>query len=1119
MSKDNDEITIDFKKIKNFFKKKEKDLNKLNEDIKETEQEIKTDIEKESNKLEQLKKDEKEIEKAKSALKEEEKVISDIEKKEEEVTLDLKKIKQTLRSQASFLKKHGSVIAIILAILIPMMFGINYRMYPDRLPITEDWARNTIYNNIQSQVSAQISQQYPNLPDQNKQSLIASEFAKQIKAQEQQIEQQVQGTSNYFKQRFKNEDGQTYLLAIDPYLWYGQARNYITHGHTGNKIVNETSVYTLRNGRVDNIVSKQLHPVVIAQFYNIINFFNKDFTLLRAAYLIPVILIALAIIPTFFIAKRFSGNIGGLFAGMIVAINAALLGRTPAGFSDTDAYNITLPLYIVWLFLEAFETNDLKKKIALTTGAGFVTGLFAWVWSNGWSYIFNFVLGTIAIYIGYLIITNIVDLKKNIGKTINNTQIKGTLISLITYLAASSIFVSIFKGSRYFIAGFTRLIKFITLKEVGVKSLWPNVLTTVAEFNATELPAIISQMGGTFMFWLSLIGITLLLFNRKKINPINITYLIGSAVYYIFMIMMKNNLNNPIIFIIVAGIPIIVGLLKVLYLKEWEDIDIKLSILLTLWFLGTAFAFTRGLRFAILMVPAFALAFGIAVGIIYRYLTEIAIKELHIGKWVSKIVIILVLSLLLWSPIKDAKATALSEIPSMTDSWYESLTAIKDNSDDGIITSWWDFGHWFVTVAERRVTFDGADQGRRIHWVGKSLLTDNEDSNIGILRLLNCGQEEAPDVLDEYTQDTARTMDIIDEIIILEREDAKEILIKEGLELEEAEEVLEMTHCEDLIKQYYITSEDMIGKAAVWGHFGSWDFHKAKMWRTVRGKTYDEGTKILEEEFNLTAEKADQLFYEIQDTKADRWIAPWPGYRSDIQGCRESGEILECNNGAIINLTTMEAHFNTAEGIRKPTSLVYPTLVDIEEKMYRENTVAVSVILMKDGNSYTSILSDPALAKSMFTRLFFYNGLGLEHYTLLSDRTTINNQRIQVWVVDWEAHEPITNDKAKTGSSIKLNYIGWLDDETVFDSSIIGWQDKGINKNSQLSDTYEYNPLSFQVGSGQVIPGFDNAVIGMKINEEKTFEIPPEEAYGTDPSAHQLGNQTLNFKIKVVDIS
>jgi FKBP-type peptidyl-prolyl cis-trans isomerase 2 len=65
------------------------------------------------------------------------------------------------------------------------------------------------------------------------------------------------------------------------------------------------------------------------------------------------------------------------------------------------------------------------------------------------------------------------------------------------------------------------------------------------------------------------------------------------------------------------------------------------------------------------------------------------------------------------------------------------------------------------------------------------------------------------------------------------------------------------------------------------------------------------------------------------------------------------------------------------------------------------------------------------------------------------------------------------------GNKIKVEYIGKLEDGTVFDSS-------------EKHDC----PLEFIVGEGHLIKGFDNAVVGMKIGEEKEIKIPPEEAYG-----------------------
>jgi len=64
------------------------------------------------------------------------------------------------------------------------------------------------------------------------------------------------------------------------------------------------------------------------------------------------------------------------------------------------------------------------------------------------------------------------------------------------------------------------------------------------------------------------------------------------------------------------------------------------------------------------------------------------------------------------------------------------------------------------------------------------------------------------------------------------------------------------------------------------------------------------------------------------------------------------------------------------------------------------------------------------------------------------------------------------------GDMIKVDYTGTLEDGTVFDTS------EGRE------------PLQFIAGVGQMIPGFDSAVLGMTINEEKHIVLPPEEAYG-----------------------
>jgi len=81
---------------------------------------------------------------------------------------------------------------------------------------------------------------------------------------------------------------------------------------------------------------------------------------------------------------------------------------------------------------------------------------------------------------------------------------------------------------------------------------------------------------------------------------------------------------------------------------------------------------------------------------------------------------------------------------------------------------------------------------------------------------------------------------------------------------------------------------------------------------------------------------------------------------------------------------------------------------------------------------------------------------------------------------------------AKKGDTVQVDYIGKLTDGKVFDTSI---QQAAIDAGIPQRDKYE--PLEFTVGAGQMIAGFDAAVVGMKEGEEKTVTLPPEKAYGT----------------------
>ncbi len=101
----------------------------------------------------------------------------------------------------------------------------------------------------------------------------------------------------------------------------------------------------------------------------------------------------------------------------------------------------------------------------------------------------------------------------------------------------------------------------------------------------------------------------------------------------------------------------------------------------------------------------------------------------------------------------------------------------------------------------------------------------------------------------------------------------------------------------------------------------------------------------------------------------------------------------------------------------------------------------------------------------------------------------------------------------ESGDTISVDYVGELDDGTVFDTSV-----KEVAVEAGIyNEQREYEPLTFTVGAGQMIKGFDEGVVGMKVGEEKTLTIPPEDAYGeySEELARKLPAEAVEFAPEV----
>ena len=668
--------------------------------------------------------------------------------------------------------------------------------------------------------------------------------------------------------------------------------------------------------------------------------------------------------------------------------------------------------------------------------AGVSIGLYSFAWV-GWWFIVYFIFGTLGLILIYNIIINrdlIKDLLKNttekkISKLLSIGSINKPLIIIGTLLISIIIFVPLFSTTRDLVNALSGPFDVIHFKDVGTTTLWPNVFTTVAEQNALSLVQVISEAGGKFFLFLCFLGIVFSLTPNIKKDKL---FIILSAVWFLLLAIFHDKFNtNLLLFIIMVSIIFIV---RIIYdmLKKDHETNILHAVLITAWFVSTLYASVFAVRYVLLFIVPFAIAFGFALGIIVKEISEWLSKTLDMKKTIIFIIIALISVLIILKPVKDSYNTVrYSGFVDMNDQWYNSLLKIKANSkENAIVNSWWDFGHWFKAITERAVTLDGGNQNRpQAHWLGKTLLTNNEKEAVAILKMLDCGGNLAFDDLNNYLKDEYATKKIIDKIIMEDPEKARKEMKKYNIPEEVMNNVTMFAFCEDkeLPENFFITSEDMVGKAGVWAHFGKWNFTKSKLINLANNNKKEEAMKFMTEELEFTQDDANKIYLEIKPfgsgQQANSWIAVWPTYYSGFTPCSLTANYtsLVCSNGFIVNTTNDEVY--TMQGGKKlhPKKASY---IDTDghfvvknyetDLLIANNGEGIGVSIIPKQNSFYSLIMHPDLVDSMFNRMFFYSGHELACFDSFDYVKQVSGGEVFTWKVDWNC-----TDKIKVFSPIE----------------------------------------------------------------------------------------------------
>lgn len=103
--------------------------------------------------------------------------------------------------------------------------------------------------------------------------------------------------------------------------------------------------------------------------------------------------------------------------------------------------------------------------------------------------------------------------------------------------------------------------------------------------------------------------------------------------------------------------------------------------------------------------------------------------------------------------------------------------------------------------------------------------------------------------------------------------------------------------------------------------------------------------------------------------------------------------------------------------------------------------------------------------------------------------------------------------KAQKGDTVFVHYVGRFPGGKIFDTSM----EKEARNAGLYNAARDYKPLQVTLGTGKIIQGFEEALMGMKVNDEKDVVIPPERAYGR-AGKHPMAGKALQFKLRVTNI-
>ena len=789
-----------------------------------------------------------------------------------------------------------------------------------------------------------------------------------------------------------------YLGDYDSYVWLRAAQNYLRHGTTCDEVVDGVCRDALTHAPVGREMryGRSMHVVAMVGLHSLITAVRPAHPLSGTAYLVPVILGVLVILPAFGIGRRLGGDLAGIAASAAIAWNPFFLTRS-AG-SDNDVWNVVLPVCLAWAIVRALTAATLARACVWSVVAAGFVGLHAGTWS-GWPLTYGVVLVALCAHVAVVGLHPLVRSSGTPGPGRAWVAMRGPAAITAVYYVACFVTTTIAGSEQSYFAVPASMLRRLgpalalaasSAAAVANPVSWPNVFEGVAELYEPRRAEIGSGLGGEVARTVGWLGFALLLLPWRGWRWWHVVVAAissGIIVRLLFGVELDRAASAQLL-VVPALAAVIV---RVLIDDHGPDrsYDSGAAMVAMVWFLVGVVQASSGARFVLLLVAPFGLAFGHAIGRLQRLLTLFPRGG---ARW-ARPVAALALVALLMPTLQLTHALASHYRPRIDDAWWDTLTTIRRQSaPDTVLNLWWDHGYWAKYVAERRVSADGGSLRTRIpYWTGRSLMAADERESVGILRMLNCGSAATPEPegresayarLVAFGVPPAEAYDLVLALAVRDRAAAVTLLEERALPLAAQRDVLAASHCAPPPALLVLSSKQIILKS--WKDLARWQ------------PTQSEASA-------LPAWRRDFLvadWIDCNDAGDGRWQCPVERGRSHRPSWLRQ-VALAPGDPSSVRLTLERPKHPGRELVATPT-LVVQAGADARTETRITGESPAEVAVMIDEVDQRVLVGPHDLVRSTFVHLLFLDGRYARHLRKVDERRGVGGVRVVTWQIDWD---------------------------------------------------------------------------------------------------------------------